>query len=65
MADKTLNWAERRRLELDRDRRSQPRSPLIAAVSSAEIARTHAPGIQAGPFGPGNPRFAYLTRSYD
>lgn len=38
MANKTLDWAERRRLELDHDRGSQPRSPLIAADSSAEVA---------------------------
>ena len=65
MANKTLDWAEHRRLALDRDRGSKPRSPLTAAKSSAEVALTDVPEIRAEPFGPGNPRFAYLTRSFD
>lgn len=65
MANKTLDWAERRQLELDHDRGSQPPSPPTIADSRAETERTHWPKIRADPFAPGNPRFAYLTRSHD
>ena len=65
MANETLDRAERRRVELGHDRGSRPPSAVITADSSAEAERTDVPEIQADPFGPANPRFAYLTRSYD
>lgn len=65
MANKTLDWAERRRLELDQDRGPQQRSPPIIADSRVEAEPTHLLETRPDPFAPGNPRFAYLTRSHD
>ena len=65
MANERLDRAERRPVEFDHDRGMQALFPVITAASSAEAERADVAEIQADPFGPANPRFAYLTRSYD
>jgi hypothetical protein len=64
MANKRLDRAERRRVEFDHDHGTQPLFPVITAASSAEAVRADLPEMQPERFGPANPRFAYLTRSY-
>lgn len=65
MTTKTQDWAARTRRELDRDRDSRRRSESIAARRSLNARRTDRAGIKADRFGPDDPRFAYLTRTFD
>jgi hypothetical protein len=65
MTTKAQDWAARTRRELDRDRVSKRRSEAIASRRSLNARRTDRAGAKTDPFGPINPRFAYLTRTYD
>ena len=65
MRTKTQNWAARTRRELARDPDSRRRSEAIATRRSLNARRTDRAGIKADRFGPGDPRFAYLTRTFD
>ena len=63
ITSETQNWAARTRRELDRA--SRQRSRAIAARRRLDAQRSDCTGVEADPFGPREPRFAYLTRSYD
>jgi hypothetical protein len=65
MTTNTQNGAPHGRRERDRDRDSGRRSEAIAARRSLNARRTDRAGIKADPFGPGDPRYAYLTRTFD
>ena len=65
MTTKTQNWPARTRRELDRDRDSKRRSEAIATRRGLNARRTDRAGVNTDPLGPINPRFAYLTRTYD
>jgi hypothetical protein len=65
MTDKTQNRAARRRRELDRDRDSRRRSKAILAQRDLNAQRTDRAGAKVDRFGPLDPRFTYLTRTYD
>jgi hypothetical protein len=65
MAAKTQDWAACRRRELERDRDSRRRSEATAAKLRLNARRTGCARVKADPFGPRDPRFGYLARSYD
>ena len=65
MTPKTRDWAGRRRGELTRDRRSRQLSRAIEARRRLNARLTDDPGAKADLFGPSDPRYMYLTRSYD
>jgi hypothetical protein len=62
MTSNTQNWAARRRRELGRDGDDRRRSGPDEALTPGERNRAR---VKADPFGPSDPRFAYLTRSYE
>jgi hypothetical protein len=59
------NWAARRRGELTGDRSSQRLSLAIAARRRLNSRRADGTRTKAVPVGPGDHRYAYLTRSHD
>lgn len=59
------NRAARRRGELTRDRGSRQLSRAIEAQRRLNGRRPDRTGIKADPFGPTDPRYAYLTRVRD
>ena len=63
ITSETQNWAARTRRE--RDRASRQRSRALAARRRLHAQRSDCAGVKADPFAPREPRFAYLTRSYD
>ena len=65
MTNNTQNGAPHGRRERDRDRDSRQRSEAIGAGRSFNARRTDRAGIKADRFGPGDPRYAYLTRTFD
>jgi hypothetical protein len=65
MNSKAHNWAACRRLELERDRAARRQSEAIAARRRLHLWRMDRAGVKTDRFGPSDPRFAYLTRSYD
>ena len=65
MAAKTQNWAALTRRDLDRNRDSRRRSKAIATQRSLNARRTDRADVKVDRFGPGDPRFAYLTRTFD
>ena len=65
MTSNTQDWAARSRRKLDRARGSRRRSEAIAARPGLNPRQTDRVGAKADAFAPSDPRFAYLTRSYD
>jgi len=65
MTSNTQDWAARSRRKLDRARASRRRSEAIAARRGLNARETDRVGVKADAFAPSDPRFAYLTRSYD
>ncbi len=59
------NWAARRRGELARDRGSLRLSPAIDSQRRLNARQADGTQINADPFGPNDPRYAYLTRAHD
>jgi hypothetical protein len=59
------NLAARRRGELTRDRGSRRISPAIDAQRRLNARQADGTPTNAGPFGPNDRRYAYLTRSYE
>jgi hypothetical protein len=59
------NRAARRRGELTRDRGSRRLSPEIDAQRRLNARRAVGTGTHADPFGPSDPRYAYLTQSLE
>ena len=65
MTSNTQDWAARSRRELDRARGARRRSEATAERRGLNARRTDRVGVKADAFAPSDPRFAYLTRSYD
>jgi len=66
MTDKTQDGAVRRRPEVSGDGGSSTRSPVIDTDQSRRRADGAAGiGTETHWHGPSDPRFAYLTRSFD
>ena len=59
------NWAARRRGELARDRGSRRVSSAIDAQRRMNTRPARGTRTKADPFGPIDPRYAYLTRTHD
>jgi hypothetical protein len=57
------DWAARRREELARDRGSRRVSSAIDARRRLTARATR--HVRTNPLGPSDPRYAYLTRTYD
>jgi hypothetical protein len=66
MTRKTQDRVVRRRRDLDGDHGSSTRSPVIGTDRSRQSAhRAGGTRTETDPHGPSDPRFAYLTRSFD
>jgi len=59
------NWAAGRRGERNRDRTIHQVSSAIDARRRLNARRADGPRTKPHPIGPGDPRYAYLARSYD
>lgn len=62
-AHNSQDWAARLRRDLDLDRGSRRLSPAIDADRSVNLQQAGDTGIKA-PFGPCDPRFSNLMRSF-
>jgi hypothetical protein len=65
MTRRTRDLPERRRGELNRDRTIHRVSLAIDAQRRLNARRADGSRTKADPFGPSDPRYAYLIRSYD
>lgn len=66
MTRKTQDWVVRRRRDLDSDHGFSTPSPVIDTDRSRQSAqRAGGTRTETDPHGPSDPRFAYLTRSFD
>ena len=65
MTRRTRDLPERRRGELKRNLGSQRLSSAIDAQRSLNARRADGSRTKADPVGLSDPRYAYLTRSYD
>jgi hypothetical protein len=65
MTHRRQDLGARRRGELDRDRGSRRLSQAIDAKRRLNDRRADSPRTKPHPVGPSDPRYGYLTRSYD